>query len=355
MRRALPQAHLTDRRVLWHSAAGVLAVGAVLTAVEMMVSPAARDLSGALSGLLPAIGAVIAWWRGPWLTPRASYRVGRIFLVIGSVSTALSVENWRGTPVAGAMTILYVLVVLFAAVFFSRRDVYEQFAVIGALHALTLLADGFGGVNVLSWLLTMLGVVGVGMVMSALVQRMDALSFRDPLTGAANRRSWDLALVNAVDEHRRSGQPLSVALIDIDHFKAINDSIGHDGGDRVLERAVRGWLKAMRASDVLARLGGDEFAVLLPSCDAPAAQHVGHVLAATFLRETGATCSIGAAAAMRDGDPTSLFALADEQLYHAKHAGRACVRVGLLGDDAPTGEGNGHAAKKAVARRARLR
>ena len=355
MRRALPQAHLTDRRVLWRSAAGVLAVGALLTVVEMLVSPAARDLSGGLSGVLPAIGAVIAWWRGPKMAPRASYRVGRVFLVVGSISTALSVENWHGTPVAGAMTILYVLVVLFAAVFFSRRDVYEQFVVIGALHALTLLADGFGGVKVLSWLLTMLGVVGVGLVMSALVQRMDALSFQDPLTGAANRRSWDIALVNAVDEHRRGGQPLSVALIDIDHFKEINDSIGHDGGDRVLERAVRGWLKAMRASDVLARLGGDEFAVLLPSCDAAAAQNVGDVLAATFLRETGATCSIGAAAAMRDGDPTSLFALADEQLYRAKHAGRACVRVGVLGDDDGIAAADGRAAAKDIAQRARLR
>ena len=341
--------------MLWRSAAGVLAVGALLTVVEVMVSSAARGLAGGLSGVLPAIGAVIAWWRGPQLAPRTSYRVGRVFLVIGSVSTALSVHNWRGTPVAGGMTILYVLVVLFAAVFFSRRDVYEQLVVIGALHALTLFADGFRGVKVLSWLLTMLGVVGVGLVMSALVQRMDALSFRDPLTGAANRRSWDLALVNAVDEHRRGGQPVAVALIDIDHFKEINDSVGHDAGDRVLERAVRGWLKTMRASDVLARLGGDEFAVLLPSCDATAAGHVAELLAASFRQETGATCSIGVAAAMRDGDPTSLFALADEQLYHAKHAGRACVRVAVLGDDDGTEVGDGRAAKKAVAQRARLR
>jgi len=252
------------------------------------------------------------------------------------------------------MTILYVLVVLFAAVFFNRRDVYEQFVVIGVVHALTLVADGFSGVKVLSWLLTMLGVVGVGLVMSALVQRMDALSFRDPLTGAANRRSWNLALVNAVDEHRRSGHPLSLALIDIDHFKAINDSVGHDGGDRVLERAVRGWLRTMRASDVLARLGGDEFAVLLPSCDGEAARRVGDVLAASFRHETGATCSIGIAAALRDGDPTALFALADEQLYHAKHAGRACVCVAVLGASDSAVAGDDQAAGATGTRHAHL-
>ena len=107
----------------------------------------------------------------------------------------MSVYSWRDTPLAGAVAFHYVLVVLFAAVFFNKRDVHEQLVIVGLAHATTLFLDGFSGQKLLSWTMTMFGVTGVGLVIATLVDRMHALSYRDPLTGAHNRRFWDLALV----------------------------------------------------------------------------------------------------------------------------------------------------------------
>src|SRR3954447_3212491 len=89
----------------------------------------------------------------------------------------------------------------------------------------------------------------------------------DPLTGLPNLRGWDEALARELARAGRTGGPFSVALLDIDGFKAINDSGGHQAGDRMLRAAVSAWMGTVRTSDLIARLGGDEFGVALPDCD----------------------------------------------------------------------------------------
>ena len=215
---------------------------------------------------------------------------------------------------------------MFAAVFFGRRDVQELLVLSGALHAVALFSSGFDAQAVLVWLLTMLTVVGAGLVLSDVVQTMDALSYRDPLTGAANRRAWDLAVSEAIDEHRRRGLPLSVLLIDIDNFKAINDASGHDGGDAVLRSAVSTWRQITRVVDTLARLGGDEFGLLLVGCEAEAARRLGDQLLGDLRRAADVTCSVGVATVRPGGEAGLLLPSADAQLYAAKNAGRGCVR-----------------------------
>ncbi|WP_324273609.1 GGDEF domain-containing protein [Blastococcus brunescens] len=87
---------------------------------------------------------------------------------------------------------------------------------------------------------------------------------RDPLTGLTNRRGFDAALEELMAAAARTAQPLSAVLLDLDHFKQINDSGGHQAGDRVLCRVADIWRPALPSTAVFARHGGDEFALLLP-------------------------------------------------------------------------------------------
>ena len=160
----------------------------------------------------------------------------------------------------------------------------------------------------------------------------------DPLTGVPNRRAFDEFRKTAVDQVRRNTQPISVLMLDLDKFKAVNDTYGHAAGDEVLREVTRRWSEQMRTSDILARLGGEEFTVLLPQATMAQAELVAEkfrdVTARTpikiDLRDGGQldltiTVSIGLASSDRIRDDASLdalMALADEALYEAKRTGR---------------------------------
>ena len=321
---------------MWHAAAAVLALATLLTAVETFATLPARRFGTMVSGAFPAVGAVVAWRFGPRLSARRSYVVGRAFLLLAIASTALSIHNWAGTIVAGAEAFNFVLVVVFAAAYFGRRDVVELIVVIALVQTATLATDGVEMADVLTLLLTMLAVAGSGLVLSSAVQAMDALSYRDALTGAANRRAWDLGVDDVLAVPLRS--PVSVLLVDVDHFKAINDRSGHDGGDAVLRAAVTVWRQVTRTSDTLARLGGDEFGLLLVDCDLVEATAVAEQLLRDLRERVGATCSIGVATVVPDGERSLLLATADAQLYQAKRDGRACVRGTFVGAAQHPGE-----------------
>jgi diguanylate cyclase (GGDEF)-like protein len=146
------------------------------------------------------------------------------------------------------------------------------------------------------------------------------LARRDDLTGLANRRVWAEEMPRALDFARRDGRPVSVALLDLDHFKLFNDAYGHPAGDRLLKEASAAWHGSLRSVDLLARYGGEEFIVLLPDADAGEARRiVERALAAT---PQGQTFSAGIA--VWDGDETGdqLVARADRALYEAKAGGR---------------------------------
>ncbi|KRG69073.1 CHASE2 domain-containing protein [Pseudoxanthomonas dokdonensis] len=157
----------------------------------------------------------------------------------------------------------------------------------------------------------------------------------DALTGLANRNRFDRALEQETRDVVRSGQPLSLLLLDIDHFKQLNDSHGHSGGDAVLRSLSKVLLsRARRPRDLVARLGGDEFAVLLPETSAQAAATIAttiHVdLANISSRAEGEgpcppfTASIGIHTALAADalEANQLFDRADTALYRAKQSGR---------------------------------
>jgi diguanylate cyclase (GGDEF)-like protein len=147
----------------------------------------------------------------------------------------------------------------------------------------------------------------------------------DELTGLPNRRAWSVELPAAIERARRDQVALSVAMLDLDHFKHFNDEYGHQAGDRLLKSVASAWSGQLRAVDQLARYGGEEFIVLLPAADEELATSVLERLRG--VRPAGQTFSAGVAT--WDGIETSeeLIARSDEALYQAKAAGRDRIVV----------------------------
>jgi two-component system cell cycle response regulator len=157
----------------------------------------------------------------------------------------------------------------------------------------------------------------------AQAKRLEALLFEDPLTGLANRRSILTNLAGMVSGARRHDRPLTVAIIDVDHFKSVNDTRGHAEGDRVLAAVAHALREHLRAEDQLGRLGGEEFLALLPDSDARAAHRAFEKLRCN-VGEVGVTVSIGWATWAGE-EPDELLSRADDALYTAKARGRDCV------------------------------
>jgi two-component system, cell cycle response regulator len=158
----------------------------------------------------------------------------------------------------------------------------------------------------------------------AQAQRLEALLFEDPLTGLSNRRFILTQLAGMVSGARRHHRDLTIAVIDIDHFKAVNDRHGHAEGDRVLAAVAHELRDHMRAEDQLGRLGGEEFLAVLPETNGDAAPAAAEKIRASVLR-TGVTVSIGWAT-WEGEPPDDLLARADDALYAAKANGRNCVQ-----------------------------
>ena len=161
-------------------------------------------------------------------------------------------------------------------------------------------------------------------------QAMQEKSLRDALTGAHNRAHFDLVLARDVESAVRNNRPLCLCLLDIDHFKRVNDTFGHDAGDQVLQEVVRRVGERVRASDLFARTGGEEFALLLQDADLERGaaiaeelrQRVANGAFPTSDGEVPVTVSIGVAQLDKDETGRSLMKRADQNLYRAKAKGR---------------------------------
>lgn len=149
----------------------------------------------------------------------------------------------------------------------------------------------------------------------------------DPLTGVLNRQGIDLRFAAELDRAARNHHPLSILLIDIDHFKSINDTHGHLAGDQALGHVTHSILSAIRAYDLLGRFGGDEFLVLLPETGSLKAFEIAERIRSAPARAQPVTLSIGIAEATHDDRLATLVSRADAALYDAKRNGRNCIRT----------------------------
>lgn len=187
----------------------------------------------------------------------------------------------------------------------------------------------------LVWLLAFLSEVAA-QKQFALRQEMTRLASLDPLTGCLNRRAGSALLEKESQRSRRYSRPLSQILLDIDHFKLINDRYGHARGDQVLRHLAQLCRDQLRASDGLIRWGGEEFLVILPETSLPEAGQLAerlrsavaeHPLGAPGGLQMAVTVSLGYAEAGPEESWEATLARADEALYQAKEAGRNCSRA----------------------------
>lgn len=160
--------------------------------------------------------------------------------------------------------------------------------------------------------------------------RIETLATLDSLTGLPNRRGFDLLAAQALSEAQRETKPLAALLLDLDHFKQLNDEHGHLAGDVVLAGFARDLQASLRQADIICRWGGEEFIVLLKDTDSARAQmiaektrlHVEEQRYAYNGKSLQVTVSIGLTALLADDTLHSLLARADHALYRAKQSGR---------------------------------
>jgi diguanylate cyclase (GGDEF)-like protein len=188
---------------------------------------------------------------------------------------------------------------------------------------------------VICLIITVITLLATSLTINRYQARLEKMATTDKLTGLANRHAFDLVMPHIISEARRDRKPLLAVLIDIDHFKKINDRLGHLAGDGVI-REIAGTIKAaVRKSDLVCRWGGEEFLLLLRGTDADRgqllAEKIRGAVAAASLRhgdaEIAVTISLGVAAYVDGDTPDQLIARADGALYDAKRKGRNVVRA----------------------------
>jgi diguanylate cyclase (GGDEF)-like protein len=252
----------------------------------------------------------------------------------------------RSTTTGGAIlpALMYLWKAIFAAYFLPRRVARSVVAFEAVSYGVALHATGLPGM-LTPWVTTLLSCVVATEVHGRLVERLQERADTDPLTGLLNRAGLLRAAARELARSARSGQPLALAVIDLDGFKKVNDTSGHAAGDRLLADVAAAWSESLRATDVLARQGGDEFVLLLPGADFDEA--------ATVLDRLREECDVewscGVAVRKPGDDLDQMLARADVRLYEAKAARQSPPTHGR---QAPSTDGRSQGMRATTGRRA---
>lgn len=263
--------------------------------------------------LVGGVGGGLVWLLGGHFPGRTMHGGLALFSVL------LAVLAWKSVTLVGIVELGPVLLVLgLYAVHFCRPSAARaHVAFVLVLTTLGVIAADVPRVA-LPWLLNVVAMVAVTEVQGRLLNRLRHIATRDPLTGLVNRREWLELTERALAHAERRDEPLTVALLDLDDFKIVNDERGHHAGDELLVELAEAWNAQLRKSDVLCRYGGDEFALLLVGTDAGNAERLLERLAAAHPAPwTGGTAQWVA------GDTVDqLLHRADMVLYARKRARR---------------------------------
>jgi diguanylate cyclase (GGDEF)-like protein len=218
--------------------------------------------------------------------------------------------------------VLYIWIAVFAALYFRPLFAVLHLGGVGAAYAVVLVLSPGIANPATTWMAIFGSAAVLSVVTIGLVNVLRSTSREDVLTGLANRRAWDDRLDEELERARRNNTSLSLAMIDVDNFKAVNDRGGHPAGDRLLCEFADGWRGVIReGGDFLARLSGDEFGVMAPNIN-----ELGIQCLAQRLQEItpgGVFCSVGVATWDGIESATELFRRADEAMYRAKRERRA--------------------------------
>jgi diguanylate cyclase (GGDEF)-like protein len=260
------------------------------------------------------LGGALAFWV---LGTRTRWSAIHAAIVLAGV--LLGLLAWRSVTAVGIVSIGPALIAigLYAAYFFPLAA--------ARLHVLALVTIATAGAIAappghftIPWVVLVLSTFGLTEVQGRLARSLRTAATTDPLTGVANRRAWEAEATRNLARAHRTGEPLSFAILDLDHFKVVNDREGHSAGDALLCELTAGWSRRLRGADLLGRYGGDEFVLCLPGTDEAGAWQVLHQLDETH----DFPWSAGVATAGPDDTLSTVLRRADGNLYQQKRSGR---------------------------------
>ena len=290
--------------------------GAVLVTLYLLLPHPASTNVAETAG-----AGAVAWAVTVLLIAGRNWLPASVFPVLTAAGTLLITllvvaDGARPSP----FMFLYVWAAVYSFYFYTFPVAMIEAAWVAVASAAGQLVTSSGSFPFFRWLMIASTSIMAGLAVRQLVVQVQSLADRDPVTGVFSRRKYHEEIERELVRARRSGQPICLAMLDLDNFKLMNDAKGHVQGDRHLRLTAQAWLKQLRETDMLARYGGEEFVVILPNCPPEQA-----LLTADRLRAQvpgGETASAGVAAWDRKETATTLLQRADAALYAAKAAGR---------------------------------
>jgi len=327
----------------WRYIVGNASAGKTTTAYLPLLLSAAGGL-----GVLPF--AILRVVQGNWLAAFVDIVIITGFLCLGTyvyrtrrvraASVAIAILCVGGVLstiyVIGPNQVYWVYPALMAVFYLIRPIEAFVFAMITIVGLLPVVVPGTAPdattTIVITIIVTSTFAFAFSLITSRQREQLLQLATRDPLTGAGNRRGLDARLEEVVNRVSRTSEPASLLLLDLDHFKAVNDVHGHAVGDHILKRLTEIINLRIRVTDSLYRIGGEEFVVVLDGQDLHKAAHLAEQLrilvdANEIVGDQSVTISLGVAELGEGETPNDWLHRADEALYRAKDAGRNAIAL----------------------------
>ncbi|WP_344687297.1 GGDEF domain-containing protein [Blastococcus jejuensis] len=269
---------------------------------------------GLFIGVVGVVLAGVIWWRSARLSDAEVHAA----LLLAAVLVALLASQSMTRVGVVALGPIVITLCLYAGWFLPL--------ITARLHAAAIIALASTGAALarpdrflVFWLVAVVTAAFLTEIQGRLAEQLRRAATTDPLTGLANRRAWEAEATRVLAHTRRTGEPVTVALLDLDHFKEVNDQSGHEAGDELLRDLTARWSGELRQSDLLGRYGGDEFVLCLPGTDAAGTAEILARLDASHPFRW----SVGTATAVEGDTLSTMLSRADAALYEHKRRSRA--------------------------------